>query len=126
MIHPQKKRFDVVNLERILDRELNAEEQNAVSLWEKGRALAQMRAMYGWDVIVEMLQSYPLKAMDELMRMSPSEGPLVNAQQAVAYGAHKVFMNFQADVDAAIEASRRPPDVITEQLRHATTAPPEL
>jgi hypothetical protein len=126
MMHPQKKRFDVVNLERILDRELSAEEQNQVSLWEKGRALAQMRAMYGWDVIIEMLQSYPLKAMDELMRMNPSEGPLVNAQQAVAFGAHKVFMNFQADVDAAIEASRQPPDVITEQLRRPTTAPPEL
>ena len=128
MTHPSKKRFDVLRLEQLLDRELRPEEQNQVALWEKGRALAQMKSMFGWDVILEVLQSYPLQAMDDLMRMDPASTPRDerDAQQILAFAANRIFQNFQADVASAIDASRKPPDVITEQLRHVTTAPPEL
>jgi hypothetical protein len=125
-MYPVKKRFDVLRLEQLLNRELNPEEQTAVALWEKGRALAQVVPTYAWDVILEMLQSYPLKAMDALMRLSPGEEVEVRASHAVAYALNQFYEKFQEDVANAIEASRHTPDVVKEQLQRPTTAPPEL
>lgn len=117
--------IDTNTLARILERNLTEEEESQVQLFEKGRALSDIRRTLGFDVILEMLQSYVAKAAQRCMETDPAQKDEAAANQAVAYAINRLYVAFKQDVDEAIEASHRPPEVILEQLQHATVAPPE-
>jgi hypothetical protein len=112
--------FKVDQLEQILDRPLNEEESRAIDLWEKGKLLAQQVMAPGWNVVLEILQSYPLKATADLMEIDPAQDKEVLAQQAVAFATQRMFTNFKADVLRAIEAAKHPPEIVLQELRRIT------
>jgi hypothetical protein len=112
--------FKTDQLEQILDRPLSEEERRAIDLWEKGKLLAQQVMTPGWEVVLEMLQNYPLQATADLMNIDPSQEREVLAQQAVAFATQKMFTNFKADVLRAIESAKRPPEIILQELRKIT------
>jgi len=119
-----RDRLDLSALQRVLDRKLQPEEEYQIEQWEKGKALQEMQHFLGWEVILEMLQSYALKALTELTQIDPSDEREVRAQQAVAFAANRIFKNFRDDVAKAIEAAKSPPPVILEQLKHNTSGLP--
>jgi hypothetical protein len=117
--------FDTAKLTQIINRELTEEEQYNLSMWEKGRALAQIRVLPGYDVILEMLQSYVAKAAKEVTQLDPKDKDEINAASTVLIVANQLVTKFQQDVEAAVEAARKPPEVIKETLRHHTPFPYE-
>ena len=111
------QKFDTIKFEDIIGRRLEEDELNKISLWEKGRALDQLTRMPVWQVVLEMLQDYPVKALKELALMDPSGRDNVAAQQAVAYAANRIFTAFQEDVDQAIAASKEAPSFVVSALK---------
>jgi hypothetical protein len=117
-------RLDVASLERVLGRPVNSEEEYRIEQWEKGKALQEIQNFFGWEVVLEILQSYVLKALKDLAETDPSQEQDVRAQQAVAFAANRLYKNFRADVDRAIKAAKSPPRVVLEQLKHKTSGLP--
>jgi hypothetical protein len=117
--------FDTAKLTQILNRQLTEEEEYNITMWEKGRALSQIRVLPGFDVVLEMLQSYVAKSAEEITKIDPKDRDEVNAASTVFIVANQLFIKFKQDVDAAIEAARKPPAVLSESLRHHTPGPME-
>ena len=115
----------VSQLEALRGGELTPEEKNEIVLWEKGRALAHQINAPGWDVVLEMLQSYATNEIATLARTDPSKKEEVLAAHAVFFAANGIFVRFQEDVQAAIDASRRTPEALKQGFRRAMPVPPE-
>ena len=110
-------KFDTLQFESIIGRELRDEEKDKITLWEKGRLLAQILQSPVWQVVLEMLQSYPVHSLERLAAMDPGDRDGVLAEQAVAYAGNRIFLNFQEDVAHAVEASRSAPDFVSAALK---------
>jgi hypothetical protein len=118
------KKLDIASLERVLERPIDTEEEYCIEQWEKGKALQEIQSFFGWEVVLEMLQSYVLKALKDLAETDPSQEQDVRAQQAVAFAANRLYKNFRADVERAINAAKSPPQVVLEQLKRNTSGLP--
>ena len=103
---------------------LTDEEKHEISMWGKGRALNGVVATEGWQVILEMLQSYAADALQRLVNTDPKQKEDVLAEHCVAFTAGKIYNNFVQDAQAAIDASVKTPDVIKDGLKRGP-APPE-
>jgi len=115
--------IDTAKIERILDRPLTEEEAYETELFNKGRLLQHLVAQPGWPVVLEMLQKYVKGALEELANISPADEAKVKAQHAVVFALSALYNRFIQDVDIAIDASRRPPETITQALKKPTPAP---
>jgi len=104
--------------------ELSPEERAEIDLHQKGRALAQKVNFPGWQVALEMLQSYVLKATEVLVNMTPGD-PAVPTAQAAASAASQIYSKFVQDVQAAISASEQTPEVLKRGYKRFVGAPPE-
>jgi hypothetical protein len=111
-------------LETMRKQPLTDEEKHEVNLWNKGRALSQIIVTEGWEVVLEMLQSYAGDAIEQLMKIVPGDDKEVVFQHAVAYAAGKIYTNFISDANQAVEASRVTPGCVKEGLK-AGPAPVE-
>ena len=115
--------FDTLRFEQVIGRRLEDEERDRITLWEKGKALQQMVSMPGWQVLLEMLQSYPVNALKELAAIDPRERDEVLAQQSVAYAGNRIYLNFQEDVANAVLAAKKPPDFISAAIKDNSLLP---
>lgn len=104
---------------------LTDEERQQVLLWEKGRALKSIVGLFGWDVILEMLRSYPESSMEKLKRIDPAQKDEVLAEHAVMYAANRIYVAFVEDAQNAVEAAEHPPDVVKKGIRALHPGPPE-
>lgn len=123
-------RFDITEpiiaqLETIRGKELTPEERDEIVLWEKGRSLAHQVNAPGWDVVLEMLQSYATNEIETLARTDPSNRDAVLAAHAIFYAANGIFVRFKEDVFRAIEASRKTPESLKQGFRGVSPVPPE-
>lgn len=107
----------MAGIEQLRAAPLNEEERATIYLWNKGRALSQLVNLYGWEVVLEMLQGYVEGALKDLARIDPKEHDEVRAQHAVVFAANKIYSNFVEDVRVAIEASRTMPEVLKREIR---------
>ena len=112
-------------IEMVTGAPLTEEERAAVELWEKGRALKNVVGVYGWDVILEMLRSYPETSIERLKRIDPSQRDEVLAEHAVMYAANRIYVAFIEDAQNAIEAADHPPDVVKKGMRAMKPGPLE-
>lgn len=119
-----KQQFDIGGLERLLNRPLSDEESAIITQWERGRALTTLTHTQGWDVLVAMLADYVRSSVTKLVQIDPAKHDEILAEQAVAFSLSRQFNLLMEDIEKAIEASRQTPEVIKEQLKHATGAPP--
>ncbi len=103
---------------------LSEEELNQIELWEKGRALAQLTSMYGFEVMKEMLQSYVTDQVEQLLETDPGDKDEVIAIHAVAFAANRVYNKFIQDIDNAVRASSETPECIKASARKIKTAVP--
>ena len=116
----------ISQVEQLRGTPLSAEERDEVYLWQKGRALAQLKTFYGWDVVCEMLQEYVSDAARALMKTDPADEKQVKAWHATAYAANNILTNFTTDVDTAIEAAKITPECVKNEIRNRhTLTPPE-
>lgn len=113
------KNFDIRKLEALRGKALDPEELQEIELFEKGRALQQIAYTQGWEVVKEMLEGYVRGAIEELASLSPAKKEEILAQHAVTFAITELYKNLMRDIDHAIETSKRPPTVVTEQLRKA-------
>lgn len=104
---------------------LTDEERAEIELWEKGRALLHQVNGPGWNVVLEMLQSYVTQHVNSLMALDPVQKDEVAATHAVMYAAGRIFRLFQEDVQSAIDAARHTPEVLKQGLRRTSPVPPE-
>lgn len=109
--------LDVGKLEQLLERQITDEESAEIELWEKGRLLAQLVGTPAWDVVLEMLASYTANSLRDLAKTSPADDQHVKAMHSIAYSAQSIYNNFIEDVQAAIEAAKKPPKVISDQIK---------
>jgi hypothetical protein len=112
-------------LENINGKALEPDERADIDLWNKGRQLAHQVNSPGWDVVLEMLQSYVTSNVNTLMNIDPKHHEEVLATHAVMFAAGRIFRLFQEDVASAIEASRKTPEVLKQGIRRASPVPPE-
>lgn len=87
---------------------LNDEERGQIELWQKGKALQQLTSVYGWEVLLEMMQSYPQDAIRQLLIVPPGDNDRVIAAHAVAYALNDFYTKFIEDVNNAIENGKAP------------------
>lgn len=110
------EQFDTLRFEKVIGRNLEDEERDRITLWEKGRHLQQMVSLPGWQVVLEMLQSYPVEALKEIVKIDPSLREEVISQHAIAFAGSRMFTLFQEDVAKAVEAAKHPPEFVREAL----------
>lgn len=113
-------------LETLHNRSLEPEEKNEVEIWLKGRALAQVVGFPGWEVAIEMLQSYAEKEIQDLIKTDPAEKEKILSYHAVAFAADGIFRRFTEDTKNFVEASRNTPNLVKTQLQFPLQAPPEV
>jgi hypothetical protein len=95
---------------------ISDKDQNEIESWEKGRKLATTVQTEGWPVAIELLQSYVVKSVEQLVATDPADVPSRNANHAISYVASRLLKIFQEDVQSWIELSRRTPTVIKETI----------
>jgi hypothetical protein len=105
--------------------QLTEEEIYQVELWEKGKALSQIVGHYGWDVILATLKNYEDDSTERLKRIDPSKTAEVLAEHAVMYAAGRIYANFVEDVQAAVEASQKPPAALKRGMSKLRPGPVE-
>src|SRR5258708_39213572 len=98
---------------------LTEDEKDELILWDKGRALLQITSLNGYEVVLEILQSYAEKAIQQLIATDPANRDEVLANQSVAFASNKMFRNFAEDVNNAITASAKTPEFLKQQVRSA-------
>ncbi len=98
---------------------LTEDEKDELILWDKGRALLQITSLNGYEVVLEILQSYAEKAIQQLIATDPANRDEVLANQSVAFASNKMFRNFVEDVNNAITASAKTPEFLKQQVRSA-------
>jgi hypothetical protein len=103
-------------LEELRGSKLSDKAQSEIESWEKGRKLATTVQTEGWSVAIELLQSYVVKSVEQLVSTDPADNESVNAGHAVSYVASRLLKIFQEDVNAWIELSRRTPEVVKETI----------
>lgn len=109
-------------IEKAINGNLTDEQHEEIELWIKGRSLATTVSTPGWEVILEMLQSYVAKSIQKLATIDPAKKDEVAAEHAVYYTANQIVRRFVEDVDYAIQYSRKTPDVVKSV---ASPVPPE-
>ena len=125
MPHPQDHAERLIaTLEIQSGQSLSPDQVAEIELWEKGRALAQVSAFPGYQIILEILQSQPTQAMADLMKIKPGDNDRILAAHAVAYAANEGYINSVNAINAAIEASKTTPDVVKDGFRKLKTATP--
>jgi hypothetical protein len=120
-------RIDLDNLiestESAQGRPLEGHERGQLELWRKGRDIATLVSHPGWSTVLEMLQDYSKSALKQLLETEPGNNEQVVAAQAVAYAVNKLYINFCADVQAAVAESKAVPEVMARSLRGRTQGP---
>ena|SRR5260221_172336 len=108
----------IERLESFRGEPLTQDEKDELILWDKGRSLNQIVSLNGYEVILEMLQSYAEKAIQELLNADPASKEDVLANHSIAFVSHKIFRNFVTDVNNAVEASKKTPEFLKKSLRN--------
>ncbi len=109
----------ITSLEIGADRILSEEEKNEIQQYHNGRLLSQLVMMPGWDVLLEAFRQHKEDAVNELLRINPSDTDAVLAAQAVAYGVYKTLDNLIAEVDASIRWSKQLPEIMRQNIEVA-------
>lgn len=115
----------VEQVESALRRELEEHERQEVELWRRGRSLSGLINSPAWETLQATIAEYPRQAIDDLLRVKPGDNDRVLAAHAVAYALNEFHEHLQQDLQAAIDASDRTPDVVREAARLTSAAPPE-
>jgi hypothetical protein len=110
-------------IEKLNGKPLAEEDRAEIELWQKGRDLAHQVNGPGWNVVLEMLQSYVTQNVNTLMNTDPSKTSEVAATHAIMFAAGRIFRIFQEDVAAAIQASRKTPEIVRQGLKNVTPVP---
>ena len=90
---------------------LTEEERQAVQQFYNGRALQQIVIMPGWQVLLSTLAAKKDLATEELKKVLPGD-PRVVAAHAAWHAAISVLEDIEYEVNAAIEYSKIPPEVL--------------
>jgi hypothetical protein len=112
-------------IEMVSGQPLTDEEREQVELWELGRIWGQVYGTPLWDTIVATLTSYVEDAKSRVAGTDPRDPNEVRAEQAILYASNRLRNVFVEDVERAIEASRKPPEVVKRGLRAIRPGPPE-
>lgn len=110
----------ITQLEASRQAPLSQDEKDAISLWQKGRALEQVTRIYGWECVLEMLQSYVVEANRDLVATSPDKKDEVAAKHAIVFALSKLYDNFIQDVQNAISAEA--PECVIELVQSQSPA----
>lgn len=103
---------------------VSEEEKAEIDLHQKGRALAQVVNFYGWEVALEMIQSYVTGSVSALVNLAPGD-PTVPTAHAAASAMNDFYIKFVQDVQIAIEASSKTPEVLKRSIKIVSAAPLE-
>jgi hypothetical protein len=114
-IHKDSAELMISQIEGLRHEQLSQDERDRIELWQKGRALEQQVSTYGWECVLEMLQSYVVEANKVLVAISPANKDEVAAQHAVVYALSSLYNNFSQDVQRAIEFEA--PECVLEFVR---------
>lgn len=106
----------ITSLEVGTDQPLTEEEKYEVQQYHNGRLLSQLIMMPGWEVLLEAFKQHKEDAVEELLRINPSDTDAVLAAQAVAYGIHQTLDNLIYEVNDSIQKSRQLPAILSEKL----------
>lgn len=109
-------------IENAIQGNLTEEQHDEIELWIKGRSLATTVATPGWEVVLDMLQAYVADSIQRLMAIDPADTNSVLAEQSVAFAANKIVRRLVEDVQNAVEASRRTPEIAKKAV---SPIPPE-
>jgi hypothetical protein len=113
----------ISRIESIRQAPLDSNEVLEIQMWQDGKALSQLVAFPGWEVIISMLQGYAEAEVQRCMKTDPKNKEEVAASHAVAFALNGVFLRFLEDVNNRIEASKTTPDVIKQQIRKPADVP---
>lgn len=115
---------DIISSLRTLGSELTDEDRDEISLWHKGKALAHVVNTDGWDVVLEILQGYVTNAVDQVAKVKPGDTDRILAAHSILYATSEIHRIFVEDVQAAIDAARKPPDILIKNANDLKTSVP--
>lgn len=98
------------------NRDLREEERIAVEWWVKGRSLAPLMESDGFQVVMEILESYAATDERRLLNL-PAGDPAVVAAHAAATTSRVNLARLKEDMAAAIDAAKDVPEVVKEAYR---------
>jgi hypothetical protein len=107
----------IERLEFIQQKVLEQSEKDKIEHWEKCRKLATTVHSEGWPVVIELMQSYVIAAVERLVAIDPAEKDNAAAQHAVAHVASQFLGIFNTDVQRMVNTSRETPDPVKEVLQ---------
>lgn len=115
----------VEQVESALRRPLEEHERAEVELWRKGRSLSGLLNSPAWETLQATIAEYPRQATEDLRRLKPGDNDRILAAHAVAYALNEFHEHLQQDLQAAIDASERTPEVVRLAAKAVSAAPAE-
>jgi len=108
---------DIVGrLEELRHEKLSEYDQNNIEIWHKGRELAVTVATPGWQVALDLLQTYVVKSVEELIKTDPKYTDTVLSGHVISFVAGRLLTIFKQDVNSWVESSRQAPGIIKETI----------
>ena len=99
-----------------LGRALTDEERFEITMWDRGRTLAQVINTEAWEILLDTIKSYVDGATEALLRLSPGDANVKEAH-AVAFALSDFYQKFQQDVNQAVTTSTVTPAVLKAAVR---------
>lgn len=113
-------------IESNLNRPLEDFEVSEITLWHRGKSLAQIVGTEGWTIALDTLKSYPDSSVEKLMNIDPKYKEDAVAEHAVAFAASRIYKDFTRAISDAVNAASTTPDVVLQALRATPSPAPDV
>ena len=92
-----------------------AELDNELRLFETGRQLRAVVNTSAWEIVIDTLKSYKDQAIEDLVNLVPGD-PTVPTAHAAASALSQQFINFQRDINNALDFAANPSSDLQDYL----------
>ena len=108
-------------IEQINGQPLEEEQRLEIALWQRGRNLGSIPP-HARDELQEMFEGYVRSDTDSLLAEEPANKDVVLAKHAIAHASARFLVRFLGDMNDAINAANKTPDVVKTGLRRMAPA----
>lgn len=91
-------------------------QRSEIELFETGRELRNVVNTPAWEIILNSMRRYADRAVEDLLNLLPGD-PAVTTAHAAASALVQQHIYFKQDVERAVEASYKTPEVLLPAVR---------
>lgn len=103
-------------LETLRGSGLTQEELDKLNIRRRVQDLYYVTQMPGWDVVLDIMQTYPQAALRSLLNTEPGKVKEIIGRHAEAYAANKFMLNFIDSVNTILSEAKISENAVEEIL----------